>query len=83
MFDVYNKKYRDIVKEIVKELGFNDFIREGVYSFLIGFIFEIVIECWLLCLLGSDVIGNWLLEIIWFCYISRGIEVEIIIVYVG
>lgn len=65
MSDAYNKKYRDIAKETAKELGFNDFIREGVYSFLTGPTFETVTECRLLRLLGSDATGNWLLEIIW------------------
>lgn len=78
MSDAYNKKYRDIAKETAKELGFNDFIREGVYSFLTGPTFETVTECRLLRLLGSDATGNWLLEVIWPCHTSRGTEVEII-----
>lgn len=83
MSDAYNKKYRDIAKETAKELGFNDFIREGVYSFLTGPTFETVTECRLLRLLGSDATGNWLLEVIWPCHTSRGTEVEIITVHAG
>lgn len=83
MSDAYNKKYRDIAKETAKELGFNDFIREGVYSFLTGPTFETVTECRLLRLLGSDATGNWLLEIIWPCHTSEGTEVEIITVRAG
>lgn len=59
MSDAYNRKYRDIAKETAQELGFNDFIREGVYSFLTGPTFETVTECRLLRLLGSDATGNW------------------------
>lgn len=81
MSDAYNKKYRDIAKETAKELGFNDFIREGVYSFLTGPTFETVTECRLLRLLGSDATGTWLLEVIWPCHTSRGTEVEIITVH--
>lgn len=83
MSDAYNKKYRDIAKETAKELGFNDFIREGVYSFLTGPTFETVTECRLLRLLGSDATGNWLLEVISPCHTSRGTEVEIITVHAG
>lgn len=83
MSDAYNKKYRDIAKETAKELGFNDFIREGVYSFLTGPTFETVTECRLLRLLGSDATGNWLLEIISPCHTSEGTEVEIITVHAG
>lgn len=83
MSDAYNKKYRDIAKETAKELGFNDFIREGVYSFLTGPTFETVTECRLLRLLGSDATGNWLLEVILPCHTSRGTEVEIITVHAG
>lgn len=57
MSDAYNRKYRDIAKETAQELGFNDFIREGVYSFLTGPTFETVTECRLLRLLGSDATG--------------------------
>lgn len=83
MSDAYNKKYRDIAKETAMELGFNDFIREGVYSFLTGPTFETVTECRLLRLLGSDATGNWLLEVISPCHTSRGTEVEIITVHAG
>ncbi|XP_062621461.1 purine nucleoside phosphorylase-like isoform X2 [Saccostrea cucullata] len=57
MSDAYNKEYREIAKETAKELGFSDFIREGVYSFLTGPTFETVTECRLLRLIGTDATG--------------------------
>ncbi|XP_061163626.1 purine nucleoside phosphorylase-like isoform X1 [Saccostrea echinata] len=57
MSDAYNKEYRAIAKQTAKELGFSDFIREGVYSFLTGPTFETVTECRLLRLIGTDATG--------------------------
>ncbi|XP_048762078.1 purine nucleoside phosphorylase-like isoform X2 [Ostrea edulis] len=57
MSDAYNREYRDIAKETAKELGFSDFMREGVYSFLTGPTFETVTECRLLRLIGTDATG--------------------------
>jgi hypothetical protein len=57
MSDAYNKEYREIAKQTAKELGFSDFIREGVYSFLTGPTFETVTECRLLRMIGTDATG--------------------------
>lgn len=64
MSDAYNREYRDIAKETAKELGFSDFMREGVYSFLTGPTFETVTECRLLRLIGTDATG---IDILQYC----------------
>lgn len=57
MSDAYCKRYRDIAKGTAKELGFTDFVQEGVLSFLTGPSFETVTECRLLKLIGADATG--------------------------
>nr|XP_022286047.1 purine nucleoside phosphorylase-like isoform X3 [Crassostrea virginica] len=57
MSDAYSKKYRDIAKQTAQELGYSEFVREGVYSFLTGPTFETVTECRLLRMIGSDATG--------------------------
>ena len=58
MSDAYSKKYRDIAKQTAQELGYSEFVREGVYSFLTGPTFETVTECRLLRMIGSDATGQ-------------------------
>lgn len=61
MSDAYCKRYRDIAKGTAKELGFTDFVQEGVLSFLTGPSFETVTECRLLKLIGADATGIWIM----------------------
>lgn len=55
--DAYNKKYRDLAKEIAQELGM-DYLKEGIYVFQSGPCFETVTECCLFRMLGADVTGK-------------------------
>lgn len=63
MSTAYDMGLRQTAKRIAKELGFSDFVREGVYVMLGGPSFETVTECRMLRMVGADATGmttNWL-----------------------
>lgn len=57
MSNAYDIELRNLAKKLGKEMGFESFLREGVYSMLVGPNFETVSECLLLRKLGSDATG--------------------------
>lgn len=57
MSDAYDRQLRDLAKKEAKRMGFDAFVREGVYSMLVGPNFETVTECRYLRLIGSDATG--------------------------
>ena len=57
MSNAYDKDLRDLAWKKAKELGMTDFVREGVYSMMVGPNFETVTEAKMLLLLGIDATG--------------------------
>ncbi|KAF7692424.1 purine nucleoside phosphorylase-like [Silurus meridionalis] len=57
MSDAYDKHMRQLAHEVAAELGYSQFIREGVYCVLGGPSFETIAECRMLNLLGADAVG--------------------------
>ena len=58
MSTAYDKELRSLGLKLASELGMKEFVREGVYSFQSGPMFETVGECRLLNVLGADVTGK-------------------------
>ena len=58
MSRAYDSELRKLALGIAKEMGFADFVHEGVYSMMIGPNFETVTECRLLSMAGVDATGN-------------------------
>ncbi|KAJ3585552.1 hypothetical protein NHX12_014271 [Muraenolepis orangiensis] len=57
MSDAYDRELQQLAAEVGQELGFGDFLREGVYSVLGGPSFETIAECRMLSILGADAVG--------------------------
>ncbi|XP_076151176.1 purine nucleoside phosphorylase-like [Alosa pseudoharengus] len=57
MSDAYNRKLVRLAHEVGAELGFDEFLREGVYCVLGGPSFETIAECRMLNKLGADAVG--------------------------
>lgn len=57
MSDAYSKELRKLALDISTELGYSDFVREGVYCMVSGPNFETVAEARMLHILGSDSVG--------------------------
>ncbi|XP_066571494.1 purine nucleoside phosphorylase 4b isoform X1 [Amia ocellicauda] len=57
MSDAYSKDLRKLALDISAELGYSDFVREGVYCMVSGPNFETVAEARMLHILGSDSVG--------------------------
>lgn len=57
MSDAYNRKLVRLAHEVGAELGYSDFLREGVYVVLGGPSFETIAECRMLNRLGADAVG--------------------------
>ncbi|XP_062261079.1 purine nucleoside phosphorylase-like [Platichthys flesus] len=57
MSDAYDRELRQLAHEVGGELGFNDFLKEGVYCVLGGPSFETIAECRMLHSLGADAVG--------------------------
>ncbi|XP_072524459.1 purine nucleoside phosphorylase 5b [Salminus brasiliensis] len=57
MSDAYNRKLQQLAQEVGAELGYSDFLREGVYCVLGGPSFETIAECRMLHRLGADAVG--------------------------
>lgn len=58
MSDAYSKDLRKLAMDISTELGYSDFVREGVYCMVSGPNFETVAEARMLHILGSDSVGK-------------------------
>ncbi|KAL2080559.1 hypothetical protein ACEWY4_024352 [Coilia grayii] len=57
MSDAYNRKLVRLGHQVGAELGYSDFLREGVYCVLGGPSFETIAECRMLNRLGADAVG--------------------------
>lgn len=58
MSDAYDRELRELAHDVATELGYNDFLREGVYCVLGGPSFETIAECRMLHMLGADAVGE-------------------------
>ena len=57
MSDAYDRELQQLAMDVGHELGFTDFLREGVYCMLGGPSFETIAECRMLSKLGADAVG--------------------------
>ncbi|XP_028449721.1 purine nucleoside phosphorylase 5b [Perca flavescens] len=57
MSDAYDRELRQLAHDVASELGYDNFLREGVYCFLGGPSFETIAECRMLHSLGADAVG--------------------------
>ncbi|KAK3086270.1 hypothetical protein FSP39_016063 [Pinctada imbricata] len=57
MSNAYSLKHRKLAHKVARELGFHDFVREGVYNMLCGPNFESVAECRYIRMIGADATG--------------------------
>lgn len=58
MSDAYDRKLRQLALDVASELGYSDFLQEGVYCVLGGPSFETIAECRMLHRLGADAVGE-------------------------
>lgn len=58
MSDAYDRELRQLALDVASNLGYNDFLREGVYCVLGGPSFETIAECRMLHSLGADAVGE-------------------------
>lgn len=58
MSDAYDRELRQMAVDVASELGYSDFLREGVYVVLGGPSFETIAECRMLHSLGADAVGQ-------------------------
>lgn len=57
MSDAYDRELQQLAADVGQELGYGDFLKEGVYCVLGGPSFETIAECRLLHKLGADAVG--------------------------
>ena len=58
MSDAYDRELRQLAVDVGQELGYGDFLKEGVYCVLGGPSFETIAECRMLHRLGADAVGQ-------------------------
>lgn len=58
MSDAYDRQLQQLAFDVASELGYSDFLREGVYCVLGGPSFETIAECLMLHKLGADAVGE-------------------------
>ena len=58
MSKAYDREYRKLAKKIAEELGYTQYLREGVYCSLGGPCYETVTECRFLKTAGADAVGK-------------------------
>lgn len=59
MSDAYDRELQQLAMDVGVELGYADFLREGVYCVLGGPSFETIAECRMLHKLGADAVGEY------------------------
>ncbi|CAF97035.1 unnamed protein product, partial [Tetraodon nigroviridis] len=57
MSDAYDRELQQLAMDVGQELGYSDFLKEGVYCVLGGPSFETIAECRMLHRLGADAVG--------------------------
>lgn len=58
MSDAYDRELQQLAVDVGQELGYGDFLKEGVYCVLGGPSFETIAECRMLHRLGADAVGE-------------------------
>ena len=58
MSDAYDRELQQLAMDVGQELGYGDFLKEGVYCVLGGPSFETIAECRMLHKLGADAVGE-------------------------
>lgn len=58
MSDAYDRELQQLAADVGQELGYGDFLKEGVYCVLGGPSFETIAECRMLHRLGADAVGE-------------------------
>lgn len=58
MSDAYDRELQQLAVDVGQELGYSDFLNEGVYCVLGGPSFETIAECRMLHRLGADAVGE-------------------------
>lgn len=58
MSDAYDRELQQLAMDVGQELGYTDFLKEGVYCVLGGPSFETIAECRMLHRLGADAVGE-------------------------
>lgn len=58
MSDAYDRALRQLALDVASELGYSEFLREGVYCVLGGPSFETIAECRMMHSLGADAVGE-------------------------
>lgn len=58
MSDAYDRELQQLAADVGQELGYGDFLKEGVYCVVGGPSFETIAECRLLHKLGADAVGE-------------------------
>ncbi len=58
MNNSYDQRLRQLAKQVAKDIGIEQYIREGVYVMLGGPAYETVAELRLLRMLGVDAVGK-------------------------
>lgn len=58
MSDAYDRELQQLGMDVGQELGYGDFLKEGVYCALGGPSFETIAECRMLHKLGADAVGE-------------------------
>lgn len=61
MSDAYDRELQQLAMEVGQELGYSNFLKEGVYCVLGGPSFETIAECRMLHRMGADAVGEHLL----------------------
>lgn len=59
MSDAYDGELQQLAMDVGQELGYGDFLKEGVYCVLGGPSFETIAECRMLHRLGADAVGEY------------------------
>lgn len=58
MSDAYDRELRQLAHDVGAELGYSDFLQDGVYCVLGGPSFETIAESRMLHRLGADAVGK-------------------------
>lgn len=58
MSDAYDRELQQLAMDVGQELGYGDFLKEGVYCVLGGPSFETIAECRMLHRMGADAVGE-------------------------
>lgn len=58
MSDAYDRELQQLAMDVGQELGYGDFLKEGVYCVLGGPSFETIAESRMLHKLGADAVGE-------------------------